>query len=112
LKNVSGFAKPGELTAIIGPSGAGKTTLLHYLSQRFPKSSGTTFSRQAHLEANGMSYGKDLFKNFGVLVEQDDAMWESSTPNELFSFAAKLRTRLDAEGRKKKVEFLISILDL
>ena len=39
-------------------------------------------------------------------------MWESSTPYELFSFAAKLRTRLDAKGRKEKVDFLINILGL
>jgi len=32
LKGVSGIAKPGELTAIMGSSGAGKTTLLNLLS--------------------------------------------------------------------------------
>ncbi|EEC06326.1 ABC transporter, putative [Ixodes scapularis] len=32
VNNMSGIAKPGTLTAIMGPSGAGKTTLLNLLS--------------------------------------------------------------------------------
>jgi ABC-type multidrug transport system ATPase subunit len=50
-----------------------------------------------------MNYNREIFKSFGAYVEQDDAMWESSTPNELFTFAAKLRTRLDESAQKLKV---------
>ena len=35
LENVSGYAKPKEMMAIMGSSGSGKTTLLNYLAQRF-----------------------------------------------------------------------------
>ena len=34
LEDVSGFAKAGELTALMGASGAGKTTLLDVLAGR------------------------------------------------------------------------------
>lgn len=34
LSNVSGFAKPSTMTALMGSSGAGKTTLLDVLAGR------------------------------------------------------------------------------
>ena len=34
IDNISGYAKPGGITAIMGESGAGKTSLLNILSFR------------------------------------------------------------------------------
>ena len=42
VKNVSGYAMPGETLYIMGSSGAGKTSLLNLISDRIQKRKGYT----------------------------------------------------------------------
>ena len=44
VKNVSGYALPGETLFIMGASGAGKTSLLNLLSDRISEKNGQTVS--------------------------------------------------------------------
>jgi ABC-type lipoprotein export system ATPase subunit len=41
LHNVTGYAKPGDMVAIMGASGSGKTSLLNILGQRLDLSAGS-----------------------------------------------------------------------
>lgn len=66
LSNINGFAKPGRITALMGPSGAGKTTLLDNLGLR--KRVGVTSGEL-------LMDGKELMPDFGrstAFVEQQD----------------------------------------
>lgn len=85
------------MVAILGPSGSGKTTLLKYIGQRFEKSADILISKDSYLLINNLEYDRDDFKKFGSFTEQEDVMWESSTPRELFDFALSLKTNLDSK---------------
>ena len=92
LSNISGFARPGEMTAIMGASGSGKTSLLNILAQRLDVSRAAKVS--GDINCNGKSIGASDFGKLGAFVMQDDIMIETMTPMECFMFAAKLRTNL------------------
>ena len=49
LKNVTGFALPGQTTFIMGASGAGKTSLLNIISKRATMKPGQSMSGQVCL---------------------------------------------------------------
>ena len=49
LKNLSGYALPGETLFIMGSSGAGKTTLLNVLSDRIAVRKGSTLTGHVYI---------------------------------------------------------------
>ncbi|KAL4867840.1 hypothetical protein BDV12DRAFT_111014 [Aspergillus spectabilis] len=95
LDGVSGFCRPGSLTALVGSSGAGKSTLLTALTQR--QSSG---------ELTGTMYvdGKPIDSSFNRRIgycQQMDIHDDSSTVREAFEFSALLRQASDVPDHEK-----------
>lgn len=108
LKDIYGYVKPGQLTALMGASGAGKTTLLDVLAARKNigvitgdilvdgKKPGTSFQR-------GTSY-----------AEQLDVHEPTQTVREALRFSAYLRQPFDVPTAEKDayVEEVISLLEM
>ena len=66
LEDVSGFAKPGELVAIMGASGGGKTSLLNILASRAYVSAGAKISGEIRI--NNREISKTDFGKIGAFV--------------------------------------------
>ncbi|KAI5070109.1 hypothetical protein GOP47_0014452 [Adiantum capillus-veneris] len=85
LQNVSGYAEPGSLLAIMGPSGCGKTTLLNALAGRL----GTAMVDSGEILANGrrqqLSFGNSAY------VTQDDSLIATLTTYETLVYSAHLQ---------------------
>ncbi|KAJ6127596.1 hypothetical protein N7523_003208 [Penicillium sp. IBT 18751x] len=108
LNSVSGYVKPGQLTALMGASGAGKTTLLDTISQR--KSTG-------RVEGNMLMSGRPLdgaFSRSCGFCMQQDVHEPMATVRESLVFSAKLRQPASTPLAEKLsyVEHIISLLEL
>ncbi|KAH7116250.1 ABC-2 type transporter [Dendryphion nanum] len=85
LDHVSGFVKPGTLTALMGVSGAGKTTLLDVLAQRTTMGVIT-----GDMFVNGKPLDLSFQRSTGY-VQQQDLHLETATVRESLRFSAMLR---------------------
>lgn len=110
LHNQTGYAKPGEMVAIMGASGSGKTSLLNILGDRLDVSSQAKVN--VDIRCNNVPLKKGDFGKIGAFVMQDDILIETMTPFESFVFAAKLRTSLSKERIFMKAEDMIDRLQL
>ena len=102
LRHVNCEARPGEITAIAGPSGAGKTTLLETLAGKI--SSQRKVSGQVLV--NDWPMDAELFRRISGYVSQDDALFPLLTVQETLMYSALLRLK---GGRK---EAAIRVKDL
>ncbi|KAF1843407.1 ABC multidrug transporter-like protein [Cucurbitaria berberidis CBS 394.84] len=108
LDHVSGYVKPGTMTALMGVSGAGKTTLLDALAQRTTMGviTGDMFVNGAPLDS--------AFQRSTGYVQQQDLHLETSTVREALRFSAILRQPKSVSRQEKYayVEEVIKMLNM
>uniref|UniRef100_K3WE64 ABC transporter domain-containing protein n=1 Tax=Globisporangium ultimum (strain ATCC 200006 / CBS 805.95 / DAOM BR144) TaxID=431595 RepID=K3WE64_GLOUD len=109
LKGVSGFAKPGTMTAPMGSSGAGKTTLMDVIAGR--KTGGTI---RGKIFVNGYEATDTVIRRCAGYCEQMDVRSEASTFREALTFSAFLRQPSDVPDCVKfdSVYECLDLLDL
>ena len=108
LKDVFGYVKPGQLTALMGASGAGKTTLLDVLAAR--KNIGVI---GGDILVDGAKPGIS-FQRGTSYAEQLDVHEATQTVREALRFSADLRQPYEVSREQKYayVEEVLSLLEL
>eukprot|EP00116_Pleurobrachia_bachei_P001592 sb/3461854/ len=103
LNNVSGYAKSGELLAIMGSSGCGKSTLLNALSGKTNRDMTNT----GEIFANGERLGRDI-AHIASYIQQEDLFIGTMTVllGKPLIFADEPTSGLDADMAEKIVIFL------
>lgn len=108
LDEVTMLARPGELTAIMGPSGGGKTTLLELISSR------VTGNTTGEITVNGLPITRSVMTKIAGYVKQKDILLPSATVRECIDFSARLRlpSKISNSERKDRVDSIVSKLGL
>ncbi|KAJ0467146.1 putative ABC transporter, AAA+ ATPase domain, ABC-2 type transporter [Helianthus annuus] len=85
LNDVTGFAQPSRILAILGPSGSGKSTLLDSLAGRL--------ARNVIMTGNILFNGRKKRLDYGAVayVTQEDILLGTLTVKETLIYSAKLR---------------------
>ena len=105
LREVSGYAKPGVMVALVGASGAGKTTLLNTLSQR--QRIGVV---SGDMLVDGRPLGREFPRVTGY-VEQMDLHDMTASIREAIEFSAILRQERHVP-KAQKLAYVDEIIDL
>ena len=109
LKDISFAARPGTLTAIIGPSGAGESTLAKLIGGTAQPTIGAVTLDGCDIHAEFSS----LRTRIGM-VPQDDLVHRQLTVEQALRFAAELRLPPDTtkEDRRRAVARVLDELEL
>ncbi|CAG0902518.1 unnamed protein product, partial [Darwinula stevensoni] len=103
LKGLDGRMKPGELTAVMGPSGAGKTSLMNVLTGFRQK--GVT----GKVEVNGRERNLRVFRHQSSYIPQQDHVIPCLTVMESMLVAANLKLP-NSKSFKEKHNAVVEIL--
>ncbi|XP_040947474.1 pleiotropic drug resistance protein 3 isoform X3 [Gossypium hirsutum] len=105
LSDITGAARPGVLTALMGATGAGKTTLLDVLAGR--KTIGCI---EGEIRVNGYPKVQETFVRISGYCEQNDVHSPQITVKESLIFSAWLRLPACIDS-KTKTEFVQEVIE-
>ena len=105
VNDVSFEIREGEIYGLLGPNGAGKTTTIKVLMGLLDPDSGfaTVFDIDAQDDPIGV-------KNLVGYVPEEEQLYDSLTPRELFDFIASVRS-LSGEKINKRMRGIVKAFD-
>ena len=111
LKSVTGFAKSGEMLAIMGSSGSGKTSLLNIVSNRITSQPGLRISGEVTL--NKVPIRSFSSTQYIKYVVQEDNLFATQSVRECLQFSARLKIpHFSTEQVNERVNEIINDLKL
>ena len=105
VSDVSLDVRVGEIYALLGPNGAGKTTTIKMLMGLLDPDSGSAKVFGIDSKENPVEV-----KNLVGYVPEEQQLYDSLTPRELFNFIASIR-RLPQETITKRMKEFVKALD-
>ncbi|MGQ4911555.1 MAG: ABC transporter ATP-binding protein [Candidatus Thorarchaeota archaeon] len=105
VNGVSFEVREGEIFGLLGPNGAGKTTTLKVLMGLLDPDSGTSTVFGTSSQENPL----EVKRNVGYVPEEQQ-LYDSLTPKELFDFIASIR-QLPPETTQKRLRDMVKALD-
>ncbi|CAL0331469.1 unnamed protein product [Lupinus luteus] len=108
LEGVKGYAKPGQLLAIMGPSGCGKSTLLDALAGRLSSKIKQTGKILINGHKQALAYGTSAY------VTEDDTILTTLTVGEAVYYSAQLQLpdSMSKSEKKERADFTIREMGL
>ena len=105
VDDISFTLNAGEILALLGPNGAGKTTTIKMLMGLLDPDSGSTKIFDVDSKENPVQV-----KNLVGYVPEEQQLYDSLTPRELFDFIASIR-KLPQEKVTKRMREFVKALD-
>ncbi|KAI4296395.1 hypothetical protein L6164_036357 [Bauhinia variegata] len=106
LQDITGYAKPGQLLAIMGPSGCGKSTLLDALAGRLASNASQTGNILINGCRRALAYGTSAY------VTDDDAILATLTVREAVYYSALLQLPDSMSKSEKKERADVTIREM